>query len=235
MNIASIFDSLKDTKRILKEADLYKQSNLSRKMNLSINKFSEEFIKSSQGIDYEKTYRIAMQNLDFDYLLTDDSFFQFSCTVNDDNLNQGTIRYAFYENPRSYKTYNEFLEESGFSYSECGDELFMEYEQEIDEAKIKNAVTPIRYDYDFELYDPSYHPISHLHIGHNNNVRIPLNKILTPSKFTVFVLQNTYIKQWRNSISQERFREMCKVTKSRCYDIESSLFTQEEMEFLYLS
>ncbi|OAK17196.1 DUF2290 domain-containing protein [Bacillus wiedmannii] len=234
MNIAGILDSLKDVKKILKESELYKETNQTRKMSLNIGKYSEQFIKLSQKKDYEKLYKVAMENMDYDFLLKDDSFFQFSCVLSNNKLEEGTIRYAYYENPRSYNTYEQFLEGNGFEYSECGEELRLEYEQEIAEARLKNSVTPIRYDYDFKLYEPIHHPISHIHIGHNNDVRIPLSKILTPAKFVNFVLRNAYSKQWKVAFQNESFQDLCISTKNSCYDVQDTFFQKKEKDFLYM-
>ena len=65
------------------------------------------------------------------------------------------------------------------------------YEQAIAEAKLQEGITPIRYDYDYQRYDPIFHPISHIHIGHNNGVRIGISKILfTTKNLYFFVIRN---------------------------------------------
>ncbi|MGG0639317.1 DUF2290 domain-containing protein [Bacillus altitudinis] len=235
MIVASLLDSLNDAKRILKWAEVYKETNKSRKMSLDFSKFSVQFISKFQGSDYDLIYKTAMQNMDYDFLLVDDSFFQFSCTVMEGASNNISVRYAYYENPRSYITYIQFLESIDLTYKECGDELLLEYEQEIDESRLKHSVTPFRYDYDFKSYDPIHHPVSHIHIGHNNNVRIAFDKVMTPAKFVMFVLRNTYRKQWKNAFQQDRFRDLCLSTKNSCIEIDDSLFKREERDFLFLT
>jgi hypothetical protein len=236
LNIGSLIDSLNDVKSILKSVDVYKKSNTSRKMDLSPNKFSEEFIKVSQTEDYDLIFKTAMKHSDYDFLLIDDSLFQFSCKLNENGgLVKGVIRYAFYENPRVYPTYEEFLYHLGIPHEECGDAFMKDYEQEIDEARLKDSVTPIRYDYDYRLYEPIHHPISHIHIGHNNEIRIPCDKILTPAKFVNFVLSNFHRKQWKKSYQHEQFKDLALSIKRSCYPIESDTFTREEKELLYMS
>ena len=41
------------------------------------------------------------------------------------------------------------------------------------------------------------HPVSHLHIGQNNNVRIPLSKILLPSSFVMFIIKQVYWEKFK--------------------------------------
>jgi len=235
LNVAVINDSLRTAKKILKEVELYYDDNKTREQTLSIGKFSEEFLRISQKDDYEAIYRVAMKNMDFDYVLVDDSIFQFSYRLEEGKVERGTIRYAFYESPRSTITYEEFLLQNDLFIDEDDGAFIDYYEQEKSEATIKNTVTPIRYDYDYGLFQPIHHPISHLHIGHNNQVRIPLNKIISPAKFVIFVLRNVYPKQWKKAFAREQFESLCLSAKSSCSDLEIDFFHAEEKKLLYMS
>lgn len=227
-------NSLNDAKAILKEAELFKDYNKTREQTLSIRKFSEDFFRISQSNDYEKIYKVAMENMDFDFVLVDDSIFQFSCIQNERSLKKGTIRYAYYENPRSYMTYEEFLSTNEIEDEE-GSESFLDYyEQEKAEARLKNSVTPFRYDYDYIHYEAIHHPVSHMHIGHNNNVRIPLNKVITPAIFVIFVLRNVYLKEWKQAFDKERFRELCLSAKKSCQDLDLDFFNEDEKKLLHI-
>ncbi|TYQ13103.1 UNVERIFIED_CONTAM: hypothetical protein Cloal_4152 [Acetivibrio alkalicellulosi] len=235
MNLAAIFDSMSNVKSILKETELFKLENRTRKKSITIDKFSDEFIKISQKTEYDILYKTAMKYGDYDYILTDDSFFQFSCTLNNEDLETGSIRYAYFQNPREYPTYNDFLKENGFSYHDCGDELLFEYEQEIAESKFRAVIYPIRYDYDYKLYKPIHHAISHLHIGHESNIRITLSKIITPEKFVIFVLRNIYRKHWSKAFNNsQEFRELCMKCKLKCAEVKDMFFSEEEKNFLHL-
>ena len=121
-----------------------------------------------------------MKNRDYDFLLEDDSFIQISCSLDGSN-GVKVIRYAYYENPRKIKSYDEFINElfpeEFIDYSEEEPLFLRDYEQYKMEALLKESITPIRYDYDLENFLPIVHPASHIHIGHNNDVRIPINKI----------------------------------------------------------
>ena len=235
MNIASIRASLDDARCILKQAGVFKDYNKSRKLTLDVMKFSEEFIKNSQLEDYDLIHKTAMRNSDYDFLLNDDSFFQFSCVNEGGNLEKGIIRYAFYENPRVYPTYEEFLVLNGFSYEDCGEEFYMDFEQEIEEAKLKKNVTPIRYDYDHRFFKPVEHSISHIHIGHNNDIRISTSTILNPAKFVSFVLRNVYPKIWNNAfMNDEAFKELCLSSRRSCHQVNENYFEDDEKGLLHI-
>lgn len=235
MNIAAIMDSMSDVRKVLVESKLYKSRNKSRKFTLSSSKFSSEFLQVSQKKDYELIYKTALSKMDYDVLLEDDSIFQFSCSATTvGNLDTSTIRYAFFENPRSYTTYVDFLHRYEMSYEDYGDGFVDYYEQEIAEARLKDSVTPIRYDYDHELYVPVHHPISHLHIGHNNDVRIPISKILTPVVFVLFVIKNVYRERWKVAYDTEVFRSQLRSAKGRCANVNEEYFVEQEQFSLYL-
>ncbi|AVK83602.1 hypothetical protein C3943_08470 [Lysinibacillus sp. B2A1] len=234
MNEATLLNSINDCKKILKELDLLNEYNMSRPNSLSMNKFSEEFIKLSQKKDYEKIYVTAMKNRDYDFLLNDDSFIQFSCKLEKD-LRKSTIRYAYYENPRNIKTYKEFLIE--FDLGEDTDGILLEdYEQYKAESLLKNSITPIRYDYDGEQFVPIHHPVSHIHIGHNNEVRIPMNKVITPLKFIIFLMGNVYRKKWIEKLENNHdFKQNILRVKNNSFQLDNKLFSVEEEKLLYLT
>lgn len=189
---------------LLEECDLLKSINSSRKMNFDKSKFSKEFISISQGESYKEIYDTAMNKGDYDILLVDNSFFQFSYEESNNKLNQ--IRYAYYNVPYEVETYKEFLNGEGFSYNDVEDEFIEIYEQYIAEAELKNQVIPIRYDYDLKGYKPIIHTSSHMHIGHNNDLRIPCNKIFLPQVFITFIIRHVYFNEFEKRMNDDIFK-----------------------------
>lgn len=235
MNEAALKCSINESEKLLKKINLLKERNNRKYFDISPRKFSTEFISVSQEKNYTNIYETAIRYGDYDFLLNDDSIVQFSCEVHATNQNFNKYRYAFFENPRSYPTYEEFLkDEFNSSIEEVGESLKQEYEQIISEAELSDAVCPVRYDYDYKLYKGIYHPISHIHIGHNNNVRIGIDKILTPEKFIVFILMNVYPAIWEEVCKNDvDIKEKCLKYKSRC-EVISSYINDEEDNLLLL-
>lgn len=241
MNEAILKASINECKKLLTKLDILVEYNTSRPQILTINKFSEEFIKISQKKDYLAIYNIAMKNRDYDFLLEDDSFIQISCSLDERN-GVKLIRYAYYENPRKIKSYEEFLiehfPEDFLEEDFFGEEqLFLrDYEQYKMEALLKASVTPIRYDYDLENFMPIVHPISHIHIGHNNDVRIPINKILSPLKFIIFVVRNVYRKRWLDVVENNKeLKDYILTLKNKSNPLSDGYFNNEEERLLYLT
>ncbi len=173
---------------------------------------SDAFKKASQKINYFNTYNIGLQNLDYDFLFFDQSYLQFSFEV---NLNKKLpkLRYAFYQNPQEFKTYFDYLEylkteqiiDNNDTYNNIGDIFQEEYEQFLTESQLNTSSIPIRYDLDIDNYKELLHSASHLHIGYANDIRIPVNKIVTPVQFTLFVIKHLYYHKWKTLLENEEF------------------------------
>jgi hypothetical protein len=233
MNLAIMEEGFRKAKKILNACDLFETENYTKGLMFKPSKFSKDFFSISQDRDYYKIYKLAITNKDYDILLKDYSFFQFSCESSDIN----TIvkyRYAYYETPSEFPTYEDFLDENGFSYIDCGEELIQEYQQVIDEAKFKNTVTPLRYDYDEDLYNSPVHPISHLHLGFQNEIRIPIKCILTPHAFVSFVIRHIYWKKWKQLMNDSNFCSIYYV-KSECKVLPNENFSQDEEKDFYMN
>jgi len=235
MNKGAIVDGIKKAKRLLKKADINYSENTSFPHDYLLpNKLSDEFIRVSQEKEYDTIHKIALSNGDYDILLDDYSFFQFT----QDSV--GVLRYAFYQSAREIPTYDSFMESIGFSKEDYNQDIEEErpfsndYEQIISEANLSNSVTPIRYDYNKKQYQRIIHPISHLHIGHDNDVRIPMNIILTPQAFVAFVIRHVYYKHWKLAIVNQEFQKEYLSIKNTCMNIEIEDFDVDEQKDLFL-
>lgn len=235
MNEAKIKDSIYRAIKILKEVDLYSNENRSRQFTLDKHKFSDRFISASQTDDYNLIYKIGMEDAAYDILLKDNSFLQFSMEIENSRNNEFKLRYAYYQSPNKVKTYEDFLESIGFDYEECGDSFLNDYDQYVWEEQINKGACPIRYDFDYELYKRLKHSISHIHIGHNNEVRIPTGKVLLPEKFILFIIRNVYPNIWVEIVeNNNKLLQECLKIKVKCEDIDSESFSIEERSLLNL-
>lgn len=234
MTTMSLLVALNEVKSLLKEANLLKYENTTRPREILDSKFSPEFLSVIYSEDYDCVFKTAMKNSDFDFVLCDDSFLQFSAQKGENGLIEGKIRYAYFPNPRTYHTYVEFLKENEMSYEDVGEVFASEYEQYISEAKLKKFITPIRYDYDYSAYEELNHSVSHLHIGREENIRIPISKMLNPQTFTLFVIKNMYYEYWKQAITNEKFRDIYISAKSKCMVLSEELFTTLENQQMYL-
>lgn len=206
MTISQFEASLSESRKLLAELGFLKMKGIK---SVSKDGVSPEFQRASLKDDYPRMYSIGKKHFDFDILLPDESFFQFSYDASS-ATQLPDIRYAFFQNPAYYKTYEEYIEQlradgviENETAEEIGGMLLEEYDQFLLESQLNAASTMIRYDVDSLRHSPLIHSIAHFHIGHNTDIRIPCNKVLTPMKFVLFVLKHIYYYQWKEFIENK--------------------------------
>ncbi|KAA6339265.1 hypothetical protein EZS27_012783 [termite gut metagenome] len=175
----------------LKKMDLFKGKGVKK-----IGDHSDEFKKISRKNIHTELYSVAIKNLDYEILLSDDSIFQFS-------KNQSEFRYAFIQTPYINVSKEDFInlqfthdELSQLNKEEYDDFVNTIREEDFEQFRCEQSINPkshiIRYDIDKKNYLPLIHAYSHLHIGPNDYIRIPCSILLTPLSFAQFVIKNTY-------------------------------------------
>lgn len=200
MNEVSFLTNMKECETILKDWDLLQKASVNNIKNTSSSKYSNEFIRLSRDGDYYAMYKCAIENDDYDFLLKDRSFFQFTYDYSNEK-NCEIIRMAFYPSTDEY-TYESFLiKELGENINECGSEYYELFEQFLSE-QTPSIKTFFRYDYDQSLYQNKIHSAAHIHFGDEENIRIPINSQLKPTAFIKMVLEYYYYQEWKEMIKQ---------------------------------
>lgn len=195
--------------------------------------------KVSKRHRHTDIYKVAIDNFDYEILLNDDSIFQFSLDKD--------VRYAFIQNPNNFVTKEDYLSEifspdelMSFSDIELGNLLDTidekDYQQYLNEQELNISANYIRYDAGELGYKPLVHSFSHLHIGMNEHLRIPCSRVLTPLKFVIFCLKNTYYKIWKDFIYfNSDFENEILQYKSLCNNVNPSFWKKNEESELFLS
>lgn len=207
INEATFNISISESIKFLKEIKLFKDVGPKKG-----GEYSTAFKKVSQNNKHIEIYNSIRDNLDYEIVLFDDSFFQFS-------HNQNYLRFSFIENPNfSYTKYDYlkilFSESDLYGLTEEEMNSFIdenEYEQFLNEQEINSNLVYIRYDFDKNGYNPLLHSYSHIHIGLNENLRIPSSIVLTPFEFVLFSIKQCYYAEWK--LYQESFTFSDFVTK----------------------
>lgn len=199
--------SIGESVKFLKEINLFK--GVGPKQG---NEYSSVFKKASQSNKHIEIYNAIRNNLDYEIVLFDDSFFQFS-------HNQDYLRFSFIQNPNFSNTKYDYLKilfPELDLYELNDDEInsFInenEYEQFLNEQELNLNLVYIRYDFDDNGYKPLLHSCSHIHIGLNESLRIPSSIVLTPLEFVLFSIKQCYYAEWK--LYQESFNFTDFVTK----------------------
>lgn len=233
MNEGKIKDSINKTRKLLSKMEILKEYKISNCNELDFDKkYSKDFKDIMFSDDYPNLYRTAMKNGDYDILLSNDSFFQFSY-----EKTTKKIRYQYYPNPFENMTYENFVKEQ-FGNEEGNEKSYLpEYEQYIDENTIikYNKWFSIRYDYDKNEHQKYIHPISHLHIGLNNSTRIPLDYIVTPQLFVYIVCMLQFKDEWKKVVDDTKLIEEYKTIKKKALEIENNILDRDEKNIIFIN
>ncbi|CQD40324.1 DUF2290 domain-containing protein [Yersinia enterocolitica] len=171
----------------------------------SIHLMNEAEIKVNQNIEpiypsvmagvlrdlpYEEMWRKCVESNWYDIMLEDNSIIQF---------NNGCYRYLMV--PFKALSLDEFFESHypDVEYKEDVDlyrEVQVEYEQYVMSMQVNKAPVPVRFDVDSRGYCEHTHPYYHLHLGLDNESRVPVKEYMTPFSFSAFILRTFYPSSW---------------------------------------
>lgn len=230
---AKIFIDYRDAKKLLKKLEISFIEEKEKAKSLRKTDFTKEFIKQSYKDDYRNAYRIARENLDYNFLIEEDgSIFQFGYEL-DENEKICDLRYAYYEAPSFQISYEEYLHDLDLNIEECGNMFFEDYSQALSEATLKNNVTSIRYDFSIDQRKELIHPVSHIHIGQQNEVRLPVSFVMTPKNFVAFIVRHIFWNKWRIGMADPSFKEEYLSSYSTGPSLDDLLFSRDEKRDLY--
>lgn len=156
---------------------------------------SSAMIQELRELDYLDRWRTVLERGWFHVKTTDQSLFLFQ---------EGLCSsYSFLHCPLEIIPFVDYLNlvlrventpENRRSYRE-------EYEFLFETSSEKRHVTPIRFDYDENGYNSGVHPVAHVHVGLDNQIRIFSNK-MNPTSFVLFVMRHMYPRSWERLIGR---------------------------------
>lgn len=226
--------SINESIKFLKEIKLFKDVGPKKGSD-----YSSEFKKASQKNKHIEIYNAIRENLDYEIVLFDDSFFQFSKGKN-------YLRFSFIQNPSYSYTkfdYLKILFSDSELYGLSEDEMNAlinenEFEQYLNEQEINSNLVYIRYDFDKNGYSPLLHSYSHIHIGLSENLRIPSSIVLTPLEFVLFSIKQCYYAEWKlyhESFTFSDFVTKRNNSKKLCPTItDSKIWATDEQNEVYI-
>lgn len=210
----------------LRRHNLIKEDNTHRGIPYSV-----ECKEYSRGSDYKEIYQNMVDHRDYDILMFDDSMLQMSLT-------NGESRLLFIQNPQYFITFENYLVENGIEYTPeiekvYKDVFFDDYQQTLEGMKLNSGAVYMRYDVDARdrKDNENIHAYTHLHIGLNNSIRIPVGKHLTPYTFTIFVLRHVYYDTW---VKMVRKGHITFDYKNHNEDLPEELWTENEKRDMYM-
>lgn len=192
---------------------------------------SKQFKRSARlSKRYRELYDVAVSMQDFNLMLHDKSFFQFT-----EEKEGEEIRLAYY--PYAYSSAEYFDAKSEYDeFLNLGDLSQDEYEQYISELEFNLDIPVVRYDLSLRQYCDQYHPAGHFHIGFFAENRWPVKKILTPLAFFLKILFHYYPGKWKEFESDGHglLEKYCDAV-SKCKSLNKDYFSVVESKKLYFT
>lgn len=169
-------------------------------------------------MSYRQIYEECIREFAYDFRLIDQSLLLFVKKGKDEH--DGLLGFSFLECPVSVMSYQEFVgDQYGLSpldsefetvLAQFGDDLRFDYEQYVSSTNVKDAVTPLRYDYKATDYKEGSHPASHVHFGFRNDIRVATQRIMNPVSFTLFVIRQRWPDAWRKFLVLADCEKLCR-------------------------
>lgn len=226
----------KFTKSINSSFQLYTDLGLARSfqvpaslsVNLEFNRLALNTITP-----YPDLFFSGLKLNQFNFILKDLSYFQFSRNMND-------VRYAFYPSPfdpKMLKVLDELtnaldsntLEDE--AYNVCIESLPSNYCRPV-----------IRYDYSPDQYKPVKHPTAHFHIGTFGEDRWCVERLLTPYAFALQMAKMYFGEYWEalteeddNERRSNEFDRLLNEERSACKITPIEKFSSIDQSHFYFS
>lgn len=180
---------IRECVELFDRADILSSSN--EYVNLPLN-----YASQTRGLLYKDYWDIYNRNFWYHIKTKDESLILFE----EDS-------FRFIMSPVSIPSHNDFIAyDLGADWNEFNDDEkktyltsdhFKEaYEKYVETTSDFQSHTPIRLDQHPDQYKAITHPAHHLHIGYENESRIPVKRVLTPQAFSAFILSTFYPAAW---------------------------------------
>lgn len=216
---------MNEAERLFKNVHLLKERNQSIKY---ASYSASEFRRLTYLATWEKCYKERI----YDFLLLDDSLIQLRGT----SFSPLNVSYAYYECPyKATASVDDYMQQERL-LRECDvDEYELLREYEFLRPEIKDAVTPLRYDYSPDQYESGIHPASHVHFGHGSRIRVGTRRILRPLSFALLVIRQCYPDEWREVINQATAHTLCRNVSESLDEVDSAFRQKADTWELTLS
>ncbi|MFV8986400.1 DUF2290 domain-containing protein [Serratia fonticola] len=189
MSVFREIGAIRDCVSLVENAGLL--GDLNECVNLPYN-----YVAQARGLQYKEYWSLHKRNFWFHIKLCDEGLILFEDTS-----------FRFIMSPISIPTMDDFINyEMGSEwdlftdddkYNYVQSENFKNsYENFIETTSDYKNFTPIRLDQHPKQHKVITHPAHHLHIGYENESRIPVKRVLTPLAFTAFILSTFYPDGW---------------------------------------
>ncbi len=140
-------------------------------------------------LPYLDQWRTIVDKKWFSYKLEDHSVFSFD---------EEAHSYSYLPCPLDVISLREFSKARGVTGSDVySSDNQLNYEIYLSTASVREHVAPVRFDLDRRGFNHECHPLGHVHIGHDSQMRIGTERSWTPLSFFLFILRQNYPGKWK--------------------------------------
>jgi hypothetical protein len=209
---------------------------LARAANLPVDNYGQDhftvtpaIVRELRELTYFDQWKTARKNAWFHLELEDHSLILFSETTN-------SASFSYLQCPLAVPSFKEFLVALEIPNTPRKRREYRdEYEMVLDTADLRPHITPIRFDYDENGYLCGAHPVSHIHIGLDNNIRLGTNRKLTPISFLLFVMRQMYPDCWKKLLEHQESGRLPRAVRNDCPIIDENYWQHEDAMELHLN
>ncbi|HFE9685427.1 DUF2290 domain-containing protein [Clostridium perfringens] len=190
MIIKNVFNEVKDITYKLIDSGLADEYNfpICKDNKVYWNNQNDVSI-AMKNIPYREIYNILLKNKNYNIKLPDGGLLQFMYEFDKEGLLKH--RLAFFPSP--------YLEEF-----QNNPDIYMEDILYGDVVSRQVMPVIVRVDYNrIEIDSNTHHPYCHMTLGQYKNCRIPVEKSISPSNFTEFILENFYYIPSKSFLSND--------------------------------
>lgn len=195
---------------------------LARAAHWPVAKYGDKFFSVTPAIvrdlrekPYIDQWRTALENDWYHVRLEDHSLLMFS-------ESDHSASFSFLQCPLDVPTFRSYLDSIGLKYTERNRINHRDnYEMVWITSSPREHLTPIRFDYDENGYRCGTHPVSHIHIGLGNQIRIGVNRRMTAVSFVLFVMRQLYPECWERILNHREAARLPKIIRTDCQDLKT--------------
>ena len=188
-----------------------------------------QIIGALRELEYLDQWRRAVDERWFHVRLEDHSLFLYSDVP-------GAATYSFLHSPILVETWREFLTARGFDYSRRNREEHAEaYQIALETAALRKHICPIRFDQDPVGYRAGIHPLAHVHVGLDNQVRLGVRRQLSVESFTLFVMRHMYPACWERLLDGMDNSNLERVVRASLQAVPDDCWTSRDQVELHLA
>lgn len=225
-----------DFKKSLEKANfLLSKSLLLKDAKYKFKVIDSRIFKFRSKRELADAYAKEVSELNFNFMLKDESFFQFHFEQLEDS--KCKLRFIFFQFPYDFPNYEQFLRsEYNARFSDVGYSCHEKYSQAASEANLKKEIILFRYDYSEREYKEGTHSVSHIHLGFSDTIRFAIDKMLSPDVFTLFIIKQIYTNEWSKMIYNSKLQNELRSIKRLCPSLaDYNLFNDLDRFELYLT